>query len=302
MASELITNTYGVTLPDRYEIRRLGTDVEKWTRAMGAYSSMFNSKLFEPLYRDKQPAKRVLEDYLKRPASYLPDLKSGLSYGIYDKKYRFKRPESYATGGAVYWDELDPNDPELEGPSGRQKLLDGMDFPLVSVAYSHDGSEPMSRETKAQLGEFVPELLPLITQVGILMASSSPDAIVPLSDQTKPPGEVLSRGGTHTREGYTGQGLMKALAHFLMHEAQARGYQKIQIGTSHEKVHQVWLHPPAPFRATIDVEFDPREMEFPVVEGGREKMEKLFAECPLEIFSNITVHLQDIKCGEEGED
>ncbi|KAI1493989.1 hypothetical protein F5X96DRAFT_79270 [Biscogniauxia mediterranea] len=293
MASELVTETYGVHLPPRFEIRRLGTNVEKWVGAMGAYSLVFNSRLFAPLYKDRQPVKRVLDDHAKRPAPYLHSIKSGLSYGIYDKEYRFKRPESAATGGALYWHELDPNDPDLETPSGRQKLLDAMDFPLVSVAYSHDAADPLPREAVAQLCEYIPEFGPLLAHVGSLIAASaSPGVLAPLGDETRPRGQVLARGGTGTREDYVGRGLMRALAHFVMRDARARGYAQIQIGTSHERVHGVWSRPPAPFKATIDLLIDPREAEIPV-DGHEGKTERLFAKCPLTIFSNITVRLVD---------
>ena len=68
---------------------------------------------------------------------------SGMSFGIFDLEY--KRPESAATRGKLYWDEKELH---IDGPT----LLKQMDFPLCSVALAYDG-----------INEFdLPKMMPLI--------------------------------------------------------------------------------------------------------------------------------------------
>ncbi len=71
----------------------------------------------------------------------LPSVQTGLVFGIFDKTYQFRRPESQLTGGAVYFSEFDEDDPKIE-IGGRQRLSEAMDFPLVSYASSYDGGDP----------------------------------------------------------------------------------------------------------------------------------------------------------------
>ncbi|KAI3327275.1 hypothetical protein HD806DRAFT_388404 [Xylariaceae sp. AK1471] len=284
MPCEVVTESYGVKLPARYEIRRLGPEVEPWLRALTSYVLILDLRTFAPLYKDRQPVKRLLEDDPKRKTSSLHSLESGLSYGIFDKDYQFKRPESSATGGAVYWHEIDPNDPDLE-VTGPQRLLDAMDFPLVSIALSYDKANPMPPEVLADSVQLIPEQ----TYMRMLApTASSPDEKKKKTEEPNK-GEVLARGGTATRRDYSGQGLMKSLSHFVMHEAHARGFKRIEVTVASEAVSRVWRNPPAPYRAEIVAQTDIRQGEIEV-DG---KIIKPFSSIEEGPYQNIAVYLVD---------
>jgi hypothetical protein len=67
-------------------------------------------------------------DYLVRH-----QIKSGMSFGIFDKRHDVQTTEIRFSQGKHYWD---PNDVESDGAS----LLQQMNFPLMSVALSYGGS------------------------------------------------------------------------------------------------------------------------------------------------------------------
>ncbi|KAI8623382.1 hypothetical protein F5Y19DRAFT_468541 [Xylariaceae sp. FL1651] len=279
MPCDVVTDTYSVRLPARYEIRRLGPEIEPWIRALAAYILMLDFQIFSPLYKDRQLVRRLLEDNPKRKASGLHCLKSGLSYRIFDKEYQFKKPESIATGGAVYWHEIDPKEPNLE-ITGPQRLLDAMDFPLISFALSCDKADPTPPEVYAATSQFIEEYE--YTRTLAPTASSSNSEVEELKK-----GEVLVRSGTATRRDYLGHGLMKSLSHFVMHDAHARGFKKIEILVLHDAVSKVWSNPPAPYTAEVVAQTDIREGE---VEVDGKKI-KPFSGLDLGLYRNIAVHL-----------
>lgn len=130
-----------------------------------------------------------------------------------------------------------------------------MDFPLVSVALSYDGINPLDE------GRMKPliEVLPLFATA--VVALEAGDKREPASWKAKGPGEVLLRNGTSTRHDYEGLGVMKALAHFVMRDAAAKGFKAVQIETAHDAVKHVWMNPPEPFRAELIVELDTETYE-----------------------------------------
>lgn len=122
-------------LPSRYEIRPLGPEHAQWASAIVAHSNIFHSAVFTLAYPDDKTARF---NALMKGASYLLDhqINSGLSYGVFDTEFQYKRPESVAQGGKFYWD---PEDNTITG----EELIEAMDFPLVSVALSYDGLDPL---------------------------------------------------------------------------------------------------------------------------------------------------------------
>jgi hypothetical protein len=63
---------------------------------------------------------------------------------VFDTQYKFKRSESVATGGKLYWDEKD-----FEVDS--KILLEQTGFPLCSVALSYDLIVPLDMPSMAPL-------------------------------------------------------------------------------------------------------------------------------------------------------
>ncbi|KAI1814580.1 hypothetical protein GGS20DRAFT_403938 [Poronia punctata] len=281
MPCELVTETYGVQLPARYELRRLDPDIEPWLRALSAYVLLLDLPIYTPLYKDRQPIKRLLEDNRKRKAAQLHCVESGLSYGIFDKEYRYKRPESAATGGAVYWHEIDPDDPDLE-ETGQQKLLEAIDFPIVCAALSYDKAIPIPPEVMEGVVGFIPEYNYPRTFLAASLSS------VGYKPETPKRGEVLVRGGTMTRRDYVGRGLMTAISRFIMHDAHVRGFKKIDMPMANASVSKIWLNPPAPYRAELVVDIDIRENEVEI-DG---KMVRLFSEAKSGLFQFAILHLR----------
>ncbi|EON97316.1 hypothetical protein UCRPA7_7141 [Phaeoacremonium minimum UCRPA7] len=233
-------------LDPRFEIRQLNEDDILWAAAILAYTNVFYSTHWATIYPDEKP-KRL---YATTDANVFLIGKYGpsLCYGVFDKNYSFKRPESAATGGKLYWDYSNLN-------ATKEELLEQMDFPLVSIALSYDGNSPPGFTEMKPLIDCLPLLGTIYQQLALL------DKRDPESWKAKNPGEVLQRCGTSTRADYEGQGIMKALAHFLMYEMAARGYRGIQIETSSDKAHRVWMNPPAPFKASLISELDSQEYE-----------------------------------------
>jgi hypothetical protein len=170
-------------------------------------------------------------------------INSGMSFGIFDLDYKFKRPESAFTSGKLYWDE---NDLDADGP----KLLEQMDFPLCSVALAYDGIN----ELEVPKMRLLIDVLPLFATID--QELEKVDQRDPASWKPKGPKEVLMRNATSTRADYEGQKLMKRLAHWLMRHAAEQGFRGIQIESANNAVTHVWLHPPTPFSAELVGKFD----------------------------------------------
>lgn len=166
-----------------------------------------------------------------------------MSFGVFDTQYKFKREESAATGGAVYWDQSEPSIEESQGLEAESKrLLEQMDFPLVSIGLSYDAFEGLDYSKMGPLMECLPHF-GLIYQVLAERATREP--IVPTAR-----GQVLARNGTATRQEYAGEGTMAGLARWLMREAAARGYKTITIEPVSDAVSSVWEKAEEPFTAT----------------------------------------------------
>lgn len=225
--------TVETDLPSRYEIRTLSIEHLDWCRAIVMHSNVFASPVWSVLYANKQTP-LVYETY--REGEYLVrhQLESGLSLGIFDKEYAYKRPESAAAGGKLWWD---PADEKATG----DELLEQMDFPLVSVALAYDGINHLDHD---RLKPLIATMPPFGTMYAVLMERDQRD---PASWQATAAGQVLMRNATATKIGEEHRGLMKILARHMMRKAAAEGFRGIQIETAHDAVAHVWGKPPSPF-------------------------------------------------------
>ncbi|KAH9905841.1 hypothetical protein F4778DRAFT_769731 [Xylariomycetidae sp. FL2044] len=240
-----ITDLHGIELPPRYEIRQITGDIADWVSALVWHGHYFTNLVFTGMCETGK-AKEALKLFHGMKRWYRADgfpCKNGLSYCIIDKEFQYKRPESEVTGGACYWDEFDLEDPNLE-QDGQQKLLDALDFPIVSFGFSYDKFAPGDSKIWERSMEFVPFYVPLETY------HQQHDPRPKGSWEPTAAGQVIERIGTGTRQGYAGQGLMKALARFIMLEMKSKGYRAIQIGCAAPQVYHVWSNPPAPFRSS----------------------------------------------------
>lgn len=230
-------------LPPRYEIRQLTQDHVEWAQAILLHSNMYHSPIW-PLIYPEHRSKRIFDGL--GPTTYLVEhqIASGMSFGVFDTEYKFRRPESEATGGALYWHELKDS---LDATS--EELLERMDFPLASIALAYDGIHPLDMAKIADLMA----ILPLFGMLYHVL-----DVLDQRGDTWKPnkAGQVLMRNATSTRIDYEGEHLMGNLARFMMREAKLKGYSGIQIECAHDAVTHVWTHPAPPFKAEIVCKVD----------------------------------------------
>ncbi|KAJ5634400.1 hypothetical protein N7528_002242 [Penicillium herquei] len=227
-------------LPSRYEIRVLGPEHEEWARAICIYTNLFHSPFWPVIYPENR-TKRLYESF--HAAKYLiqHQIDSGYSLGIFDKEYQFKRPESAATGGKLYWDLNDESATESE-------LEDQMDFPLVSIAMAYDGINELDM---AQIHPLV-DTLPLFGKVYQVIGEL--DNRDPASWKATGPKQVLMRNATNTMKAYSGQRLMRQLADEMMQRAAEQGFRGIQIESANPAVFKVWSEPTS-FKGTVVAQF-----------------------------------------------
>lgn len=235
-------------LPARYQIRTLTPIHAQWAAAIVCHSNTFHSTVFPLVYPE---AKTARFNAMMRNAAYLVDhqIESGLSLGVFDTEYKYRRPEeSAAAEGHFYWD------PENDDVSG-DELLEAMDFPLVSVALSYDGYNALDMSRMGGLVACLPVFGTVYHHLDEL------DQRPPETWKAKEPCEVLMRNATSTRHDYEGKGLMGALARYLMRDAAARGFKASNIECLNDAVTHVWSKPPAPFKGEVTASFKSNEYE-----------------------------------------
>ncbi|KAI0165286.1 hypothetical protein GGR52DRAFT_558236 [Hypoxylon sp. FL1284] len=240
-----VDDTHGVELPSRYEIRGVTADLADSIAALSFHSHFFESEVWSRIYEGCQTRSALRAYHECKPFYQLPETsaKNGLSYFIWDKEFVFKRPESAARGGICFWDDFDLNDPDLE-VDGQQKLYDALDIAIVGFGLAYDKFVPGDPKGWAA----AEKALPLNTPINTFLQVQDPRPKG--SWEATAPGQVIERTGTGTRQGYHGQGLMKALAKFIMLEMKSRGFRAIQITCGAPQVHHVWMNPPKPFRSS----------------------------------------------------
>ena len=261
-------------LPARYEIRKLTEEHVPWVTAIVMHSNIFHSPVWSKTYPDDKAA-RLYACFDKADWFMRHQVKSGHSFGVFDLDYKFKREESKATHGKLYWDSKNTS-------LGTDELVEQMDFPLVSVALSYDQTNPLVDE---ELGPLI-ALLPLFgTAYHILEELDPRDS----AWKATAPGQVLMRNATSTRRDAEGLGLMKRLAQFLMRYAAEQGFRGIQIEAFQDRVEKVWMEPPPPFKGnqisffntweyTEDQEVDGKVQKVYVYGDGRQKITKIYVD------------------------
>jgi hypothetical protein len=212
------------------------------------YGFLLRPSIWEPLLPEPKVA-NALRAFTALDGHFSHAIHSGRSYAIIDSEYRYKRPESAASRGGLYWDELDSGDPNFER-EGSDKMLECMDFPLVCVALSIDGFDRRPDQATRDLYEF----MPLVKELGTYLSS-----IAHTYESACEPddwGKLLIRSGCVTRPEYEGRGLMTALNHFVILEAKARNYQAINVGVSSGSVYRNWMRAPPGCRSTVVANVD----------------------------------------------
>ncbi|KAI1442796.1 hypothetical protein ABKA04_004616 [Annulohypoxylon sp. FPYF3050] len=245
-----VHDTHGIQLPSRYEIRQVTPDLSRWVSALSYFSHFFGSPIWSAIYEGRQASEALKAHHVCKGFYEMPEMvaKNGLSYCIWDKEFVFKKPESAAKGGICYWDDFDLDDPEINN-DGRRKLLDALDFPLVGFGLSYDKFVPGDKKE----WDAANSALPMNGPMGKYFEDHDPRPKG--SWEPTAAGQVIERVGTGTREGYHGQGLMKALARFIMLEMKSKGYRGIQINCGAPQLHHVWSNPPKPFRSSTVAAF-----------------------------------------------
>jgi hypothetical protein len=229
-------------LSSRYEVRQLTAEHFAWAAAIVCHSNMFHSPVW-PIAYPEDKVKRLYAVWQRSDYLVNHQIDSGMSFGIFDLEYKYKRPESAATGGKLYWDEKELY---TDGPT----LLEQMDFPLCSVALAYDGINELDLPKMMPLIEAMPLFATIFHELEVI------DKRDPASWKPKGPKEVLMRNATSTRADYEGKGLMKKLALWLMKQATENGFRGVQIECAHDAVTHVWLNPPKPFSAELLGKFD----------------------------------------------
>lgn len=235
-------------LPSRYEIRKLEPEHAQWVGAIMCHSNVFHSTIFPNVYPEAMGARF---NKMMKAVPYLVNhqISSGLSIGMFDKEYQYRRADSALTNGKFYWD------PEHNDYSG-EELLEAMDFPLVSIALSYDGIDALDSTRMAPLIATLPVFGTCYDELDNLDPR-------PLDSwrPAKRRGEILMRNATSTRHEYEGKGVMGALARYLMRDAAGRGYKAINIECFNDAVTHVWSEPPSPFKGEIIASFRTDEYE-----------------------------------------
>ncbi len=254
-----VTNTHGITLPARYEIRQITPDVADWVLALNWYTQICGSDVLSAVHSGEL-GRHTLTAYRRlRESNRHGDMppSNGLSYMVVDREYVFRRPGSAAAGGALYWDEIDADDPALADDGlARRRLRDGMDFAVVALSQWYDAGAAGDPAIWALRRRVVP-MYCLTSDMLDDRDTRFPQA------PRKPtgPGQVLEDKGTSTLEGHEGKGLARALTDFVMKEMKARGFRGFSVTCLAPQVHHIFTHPPAPFRGTTVVEMTLRDYE-----------------------------------------
>ena len=204
---------------------------------MFSITNLCYSPIFARVFTDNQ-TQRTYRMYSASLFAMEHQIDSGLSIGVFDTEYEYRRPESASTKGALYWDLSDEN-------ATPKQLLEQMDFPLVSQAMAYDSFNELDRDKMPELIAAVPFYGPCLD---ILAATDTRDKSTWVA---MAPNEVVFRNSTSTRPGYEGYGLMKATAYYMMRELAKKGFRGVQIEAFNDAVVRVWNKPPRPFEAEV---------------------------------------------------
>ncbi|KAK6085178.1 hypothetical protein SCUP234_02119 [Seiridium cupressi] len=248
-----VADTHGISLPSRYKIVPIDASIAPWVKALMIHGFFLRPSIWQPLL-PKPKVSNALRSFNAIGGHFSHSIDSGHSYAIIDSEYEYKRPESASSGGALYWDELDPSDPDFER-DGKDKMLERMDCPVVCIALSVDGFDQKPAEATRALYEF----MPLVRELGNYFSRRSKESGESWDPTER--GELLIRSGCVTKAGYEGQGLMTALNHFVMLEAKAKGFQAISVGVGSPSVYRNWMKAPPGCHSKILAHLDVWDIE-----------------------------------------
>ncbi|KAK8079197.1 hypothetical protein PG994_003004 [Apiospora phragmitis] len=219
---------------------------------------------------------------------------SGLSYAIFDTEYDFQRAGSATAGGHLYWKDdgllrLGPQrqDGDEDDVAEVDRMVEGMDFPLVCHGLSYDEFTPPPAEVQQALHEFYPLRGPVFGYIDRHLDKrprDHPDRQPP----TAPGRPWYMRHGCITKRGYERRGLMTALNRFIALEARARGFRGLSVGTNSPTVMRSYL---------FDTDDDEEKRKNPMAAAGMRS--SVFAE----VEDLCKYRLEDFGVkGEEGEE
>ncbi|KAK6068253.1 hypothetical protein SCUP234_10241 [Seiridium cupressi] len=106
-------------------MRRVPPEHEDWRRALLIQGMLLRAPIWYPLMPEPK-IKTVVQAFEALKPYYGHFLRNTLSYALYDKEYVYKRPESATKGGALYWQEIDLQDTELEKKGNQSKETVGL--------------------------------------------------------------------------------------------------------------------------------------------------------------------------------
>jgi len=308
-----MTNPNPIDLPPRFQVRKLDQSHADWTKAVLAHSNLYHSPVWSKIYPDNhdgaKPA-RLYKFYQALHELVTTTIAEGYSYGVFDTEYRFKNPDSAATGGRVYWDDSDFNSNSNSNTNiniSGEELLSQIDTPLISVALAFDGASP--RDNARIYGPILGrDVLPVFAHV---FAALDRADTRPEDDETRKPRglkEVLFRAGTATRADYLGLGIARALGWWLLRKARrddlpgdrdgdegmgngGMGFKRgMQVGYGHAAVERIFLDPALRREGFVGVKVagvDLGGVEVEVEDGDGEEKKKVVRRRPFEVCGDV---------------
>ncbi|KAJ5975036.1 hypothetical protein N7481_008743 [Penicillium waksmanii] len=245
------------TLSPRYQIRKLTLADLSSAKALLVQSKTSPSSICPAVESGNQTILayqqyHAVEDLVRHT------INSNMSFGVFDTEYTYRYPSSIKTGGKLHWDVNDIR-------ASSKQLLHQIDFPLVSIALSHDAADPPDEHVMRRHLDIRPGYAQLCAHLESLIPASARDGY-----RDAPLGKVLMRKGSVTRGDYEGRGIMKGLALWLVVEAKRRGFEIIEIPVSNAIVRRVWENLPPPCRVVVMAEYVIEDLEV-CDENGRKK-------------------------------
>ncbi|KAK7959428.1 uncharacterized protein PG986_004282 [Apiospora aurea] len=245
-----VPSTHGVELPARYRICLLTDEYTDWVKALYSDGFLLRVTLWAAMSRAAPPGtSRVnlaLRAFTELDCFHRYLVNSGLSYAIFDTEYAFRRAGSAEAGGHVYWGDdgllLAAQQQQQQNGDGAHdgddddddaevdRLVDGVDFPLVCYGLSHDAFAPHPAAIQKVVNTFYPLREPVFEYIHEQLDERPREH--PGRRPPKGPCEILKRNGCITKRGYEGRGLMTALNRFIALEARARGFRGLSLGTN----------------------------------------------------------------------
>ncbi|KAK7912117.1 hypothetical protein PG985_014598 [Apiospora marii] len=249
-----VTNTHGVELPPRYRICLLTEEHTDWVKALYSDGFLLRPTPWVAMSQAAPPGTSSV-DLARRAFTELDGFHrylagSGLSYAIFDAAYAFARPGSAAVGGRLYWEDDGLLDTQRRQDGGSNdnsnaeadRMVKGMDFPLVCYGLSFDGFAPPPPEVQRALQAFYPLRGGVFAHIDRHLDKRPRDH--PDRQPLTRPGQVLVRNGCITKREYQGRGLMTALNRFIALEARARGFRGLSVGTNSPTVMRSYFFDP----------------------------------------------------------